>query len=135
MSTFQRLADAAPRFQVRLVAEAFVHVVFHLPVVGCRMRGTDEPAPPEEERKRIEIVQALIDAAGYRATATCSPDPSGRWPTAPTGEDWDVVNLWLDALVGLVRSKADRPFREAVNCVEAQIAARAAHLAEGRAAE
>lgn len=51
--------------------------------------------PPE---RRIAAVQAVLDAAGWKATATCYPVFGGIWKSPCEGEDGRAATEWLQEL-------------------------------------
>ena len=51
--------------------------------------------PPE---KRIAAVQAVLDQAGFLATATSWPVFGGIWPTTCTGVQGNEATIWLQQM-------------------------------------
>lgn len=49
----------------------------------------------QSEAERIAAVQAVLDAAKFNATATCSPVFGGIWPKPCSGPDAGPASAWL----------------------------------------
>lgn len=59
--------------------------------------------------KKIATVQAVLDAAGFKAEATCWPVFGGIWPKPCEGKDGNVATVWLKDLTDtMVRGKVER---------------------------
>lgn len=52
----------------------------------------------QSETEGIAAVQAVLDAAGFKATATCRPVFGGIWPKGCTGQDGGSATAWLKNL-------------------------------------
>lgn len=74
----------------------------------------------QPERTRVAAVQTLLDAVGFKATATCWPIFGGIWPRPCEGEQADAATAWLKDLTShLPRGK----FETEVAYLRAEIAA------------
>ena len=63
----------------------------------------------QSEAERIAAVQAILDAAGFDATATCGPVFGGIWPTECIGPMGSEATIWLKKLTDtLPRGKFER---------------------------
>lgn len=63
----------------------------------------------QPEAVRIAAVQDVLDAAGFKATATCSPVFGGIWKSPCTGPDADAATAWLSNLTKTMpRGKFER---------------------------
>lgn len=71
------------------------------------MKAVQEWGDPEAER--IKAVQDLLDAAGFKATATCWPVFGGIWPKKCEGDDGYEATEWLQNLTKTMpRGKYER---------------------------
>lgn len=52
----------------------------------------------QTEADRIAAVQAVLDAAGIRAKATCGPVFGGIWPKSCNGPEAQRATVWLKSL-------------------------------------
>ena len=52
----------------------------------------------DPDEKRVAAVQAVLDAAGFDATATCWPVFGGIWPKPCAGNDGEAATAWLKEL-------------------------------------
>lgn len=52
----------------------------------------------QSEAERIAATQAVLDAAGFKATAACGPVFGGIWPKPCTGPDAERAMEWLQKL-------------------------------------
>ena len=52
----------------------------------------------QSKQERIAAVQALLDEAGFRATATCWPVFGGIWGKPCDGDDAEEATEWLRRL-------------------------------------
>lgn len=63
---------------------------------GFMLHAVQEWGDPDE--KRIAAVQEVLDAAGFKATATCWPVFGGIWPKPCEGKDATAATEWLKSL-------------------------------------
>ncbi len=79
------------------------------------------------EDKRIAAVQALLNEAGFVATATCFPVFGGIWPQPCSGPDADEASAWLQQLVDtMTRGKFEREVEHVEHMLADRRRARAA---------
>ncbi len=52
----------------------------------------------QSEADRIKATQDLLDAAGFKAKATCGPVFGGIWPSPCKGDDGEAATAWLKQL-------------------------------------
>ena len=71
------------------MAKADIHDV----AARFMLRAIQEWGQSEEDR--VAAVQALLDAADFKATATGWPIFGGIWKSACTGPDGDAATAWL----------------------------------------
>ena len=50
------------------------------------------------EAAQVQAVQAVLDAAGFDATATCAPVFGAIWPRPCAGTEADAASAWLDQI-------------------------------------
>jgi hypothetical protein len=63
----------------------------------------------QSEDDRMVATQAVIDAAGFDAKATCSPVFGAIWPKPCEGPDSEAASAWLTALTkAMPRGKFER---------------------------
>lgn len=80
----------------------------------------------QPENQRVDAVQAVLNAAGLNAVATCSPVFGGIWPKPCTGPDGERATAWLQNLTDTMkRGKYEREVEHVQNCIEAAVAAKA----------
>lgn len=90
------------------------------------MKAVCEFGDPDKDK--IEAVQAVLDAAGFDARATCWPVFGGIWPKPCEGPEGAEATAWLQALTdGLQRGEYNSEVRQ----VEAAIASRNDHPESG----
>lgn len=77
----------------------------------CDFGDTDE--------KKIAAVQAVLDAAGFDARATCWPVFGGIWRAPCTGPDSADATRWLAHLTDtMVRGKAEIEIKHVRDAIE-----------------
>ena len=52
----------------------------------------------QPESERISAVQDVLNAAGFKATASCSPVFGGIWPLPCTGPEGEPATAWLKSI-------------------------------------
>lgn len=77
----------------------------------------------QSEADRVRATQALVDAAGFKATATCGPVFGGIWPKPCEGPEGHAASLWL---LDLTKTMPRGKFEDEQKHVEEAIKARAA---------
>lgn len=78
----------------------------------------------QSEAERIKAVQDLIDAAGFKATATCGPVFGAIWPAPCTGDDGHEASDWLHNLTkAMPRGKYEREIDYINDALNARMAA------------
>ncbi len=80
------------------------------------LRAVQDWGQPETER--IAAVQAVLTAAGFAATATCSPVFGAIWPKLCDGPDGPAASAWLK---NLCETMQRGKFEREVEHVEAAI--------------
>lgn len=75
----------------------------------------------QPEEKRIAAVQAVVDAAGFNARATCFPVFGGIWPRGCEGPDGEAATQWLKNLTTkLKRGEYNSEVRQIVEAIDAR---------------
>lgn len=81
----------------------------------------------QTEEQGTAAVQAVLDAAGFKATATCRPVFGGIWPKPCEGPEAETASAWLQTLTGTMqRGKFESERDHVVECICARQAERAA---------
>jgi hypothetical protein len=72
----------------------------------------------QSEADRIAAVQAVLDAAGFKAAATSGPVFGRIWPSPCTGEDGEAASAWLQHLTtSMRRSKFEHEAEHVKNAI------------------
>jgi hypothetical protein len=72
----------------------------------------------QSEEDGTRAVQAVLDAAGFAATASGRPVFGGIWPKKCTGPEGDAASSWLQSLTDTMKRGR---FQTEVECVQAAI--------------
>jgi len=75
----------------------------------------------QSEESGIAAVQAVLDAAGFKATATCRPVFGSIWPKSADGQEGDAATRWLRTLTSTMKRGN---FESAAEHIRAAIIAR-----------
>ena len=74
----------------------------------------------QSDAERVAAVQAVLNDAGFKATATCGPVFGGIWPTACTGPDAEKATAWLKLLTStMARGKFEIEMQHVANAIAA----------------
>lgn len=74
----------------------------------------------QSDADRIGAVQAVLDAAGIRATATCGPVFGGIWPKSCNGPEAQRATAWLKSLTeSMKRGEFNREAQHVDDMIEA----------------
>ena len=74
----------------------------------------------QSDAQRIAAVQAVLDDAGFKATATCGPVFGRIWPTPCIGPDAEKATAWLKLLTStMARGKFEIEEQHVANAIAA----------------
>jgi hypothetical protein len=81
----------------------------------------------QPEAQRIAAVQSVLTAAGFAATATCSPVFGAIWPKPCDGPDSQAASAWLKNLCETMpRGKFEREVEHVAAAIGERVALRGA---------